>query len=129
MFLFIVTILCTSTLSSYLTDAKICRNLPKLDNNIWNRYDHEFFGNVHPSWTSFTKGELSPAQFATDYNAMLASFLESKTEFQEEVKEFFRCNPPTSDNLDEARKLKNLLRKTLRKKMLQKRIGLKQIKL
>ena len=47
---------------------------------------------------------------------MLASFLESKPEFQEEVKEFFRNKPPTADNLENARKMKNLLRKKATKK-------------
>ena len=47
---------------------------------------------------------------------MLASSLESKPEFQEEVKEFFRHKPPTADNLENARKMKNLLRKKATKK-------------
>ena len=46
---------------------------------------------------------------------MLASFLESKEEFQEEVREFFKHNPPTSNHLGAARKLKNLLRKKAKK--------------
>ena len=114
--LILVTILCISVFSTNVTDAKICRNLPKLDSLTWNRYDHEFFGNIHPSWTAFTQGEMSPADFATDYNAMLASFLESKEEFQEEVKEFFKHKPPTNNSLENARKLKNLLRKKAKKK-------------
>ena len=98
-------------LSSYVTDARLCRNVPKIEKTSWARYDQEFSTNIHFSWKSFTKVE-----FATDYNSMLASFLESKTEFQEEAKEFFKHDPPSSDNIDQARKIKNLLRKKAKKK-------------
>ena len=76
-----VTDLCISLFSTSVTDEKICRNFPKLDSLTWNRYDHEFFGNIHPSWTAFTQGEISPTKIATDYNAMLARFLDSKEGF------------------------------------------------
>ena len=96
--------------------GKICRNIPKIDKTLWNRYDQEFFGTIHPSWRLFCKGEVSVTQFATDYNTQLASFLESKPEFQEEVKQFFKHNPPSEKTLKEAKKLKNELRKKARKK-------------
>ena len=97
-------------------DARLCRNVPKIDKTLWARYDQEFSNEIYSSWKSFTKGETSPAQFATDYNSMLASFLESKIEFQEESKEYFKHNSPSKDNLENAKKLKNHLRKQAKKK-------------
>ena len=110
--LFMVVFITTITPSA----GKICRNIPKIDKTLWNRYDQEFFGTIHPSWRLFCKGEVSVTQFATDYNTQLASFLESKPEFQEEVKQFFKHNPPSEKTLKEAKKLKNELRKKARKK-------------
>ena len=92
--LFLTVSLFLTVLFSNESDAKICRSFPKIDQQSWNKYDQEFSSNIHSSWKEFTKGEVSPAQFATNYNAMLASFLESKVEFQEDVKEFFKHNPP-----------------------------------
>jgi hypothetical protein len=97
------------------TSAKITRNVPKLDRNTWANHDQEFFSSIHPAWKDFTAGLTNPEQFATDYNAMLANFLESKPEFQEEAKEYFRHNPPSSNSLEQARKLKNSLRKRAKK--------------
>ena len=96
--------------------GRLCRDVPKIDKTVWNRYDYEFFTTIHESWKSFCKGEVSSAQFATDYNTRLASFLESKPEFQEEVKEFFKHNPPSNKTLENARKLKNNLRKKAKRK-------------
>ena len=104
---FFILIFLTSITS---TDGRLSRNIPKIDQTIWNRYDYEFFTTIHSSWKSFCKGEVSSAQFATDYNTQLASFLESKHEFQEEVKEFFKHNPPSEKSLKEAKRLKNELR-------------------
>ena len=115
MLLFTIISLCVS-LFSHDVDARICRNVPKIDKKAWARYDQEFSNNIYSSWKSFTKGESSPAQFATEYNSMLASFLESKVEFQEETREFFKHNPPSNENLENAKKLKNNLRKQAKKK-------------
>ena len=62
------------------------------------------------------KGQLTPEQYVTDLNGMLASFLESKAEFQKETKEFFTHNPPKEKKLEEMRKLKVELNKKAKSK-------------
>ena len=57
------------------------------------------------------KGNSSPEQFVTHFSDELSNFLESKTEFQEETKAYFKHNPTKTSNVEEARKIKIALNK------------------
>ena len=85
---------------------KITRNPPKLEKEDWQKYNSEFRDINQKSWRSLKKGTTTPEQYITDLNAMLASYLESKPEFQEKNKTFFKHNPPSNKVLEEARKEK-----------------------
>ena len=57
----------------------------------------------------------TPEQYVSDLNAMLASYLESKVEFQKEIKEFFKHAPINEEPLEAMRQEKTNLNKQARK--------------
>ena len=57
----------------------------------------------------------TPEQYISDLNGMLASFLESKAEFQKETKQYYKHNPINSDPLEQMRKEKVSLNKQAKK--------------
>ena len=52
-----------------------------------------------------------PEQFVSNLNSTLASFLESKDDFQEESKHFFQHSKPNKEYLEKLRLLKIKLNK------------------
>ena len=76
-----------------------------------NRYDHEIGFLTSSLHHKLGNGELAPEHAAKEFNSCLSSFLESKEEFQEEVREYFEHNPEATKSIEDARKLKNKLRK------------------
>lgn len=109
----IITILITLTT---LTEAKVCRSLPKIEANTWSEYDLEFGKSFSPIHHDLASGDISPASAGILFNDMLTKFLESKQDLQEEAKHFFERNPQSVTKLNDARKLKNLLKKKSKQK-------------
>ena len=60
----------------------ISKNPPKFDNDVWEAFNKEFSDNNKSSWTALKKSQLTPEQYVSDLNGMLASFLLSKKEFK-----------------------------------------------
>ena len=89
---------------------------PNVEKDIWKKYDNEFKEINQQSWTSLKNDELTPEQYVTDLNGMLASFLVSKPEFQKESKMYFNHNKPNENNVEEMRKLKIELNKKAKEK-------------
>ena len=75
------------------------------------KYNAEFKEMDEISWKTVKNGEITSEQYITDLNGMLASYLESKPEFQEERKEFLKHKQPTEKPLEDACKQKILLNK------------------
>ena len=96
----------TETFVTHLT-----RNPLKLDKETWENYNTEFITICKDSWSSFKKGILCPEQYISNLNAILASFLELKPEFQKHTKEYFKHNPINDKPLEEMRHLKVNLNK------------------
>ena len=90
---------------------RLTRNPPSLDTNTWDKYDKEFESINETEWNRLKKGKVTPEQFVSNLNSSLASFLESKEEFQEESKNFFQHNKPNKDYLEKIRLLKINLNK------------------
>ena len=84
-----------------------------MDKHKWNQYNNEFRDITENTWKELTQGKTTPEQFATDFNAMLASFLNSKPEFQKEVRTYFKHKPPSGKSpLEEAKEIKkNFMKK------------------
>ena len=81
-----------------------------MDKHKWNQYNNEVRDITENSWKELTQGKTTPEQFATDFNAMLASFLISKPEFQKEVHTYFKHKPPSGKSpLEEAKEIKKKL--------------------
>ena len=89
----------------------ITRKPPTLDKEAWEKYDKEFSDINKVSWECLRKGKMTPEQFVSDLNGSLASFLESKTEFQKESKQFFEHKPRSRETVETMRKLKIELNK------------------
>ena len=89
----------------------ITRKPPALDKETWSKYDMEFNDISKMSWEALRKGKTTPEQFVSDINGSLASFLESKPEFQKESKQFFDHKPSNTEKLETMRKLKIYLNK------------------
>ena len=62
----------------YKPEEFISKNPPKLNKCEWEAFDKDFFDIDKTSWTSLKKGLLTPEQYVSDLNGMLASFLLSK---------------------------------------------------
>ena len=76
-----------------------------------NRYDHEIGFLTSSLHHKLGNGEIAPEHAAKEFNSCLSSFLESKEEFQDEVREYFEHNPEATKSIEDARKLKYKLRK------------------
>jgi hypothetical protein len=85
---------------------KLTRKPPTLNEDIWDKYNKEFENTIKAEWNSFKRGSLMPEQFVSDLNSTLASFLESKEEFQVESKQFFQHNKPNKEPIEKLRLLK-----------------------
>ena len=94
----------------------ITRNPPKLEKEAWQKINSEFRDINQKSWKSLKNSKTTPEQYVTDLNGMLASYLESKAEFQEKTKPFFKHNPTSNKSLEDARKQKISLNKKARTK-------------
>ena len=92
-------------------NIKLTRKPPKLEKETWLKYNDEFKLINQSSWNSLKKGKVSPEQFVTNINDELSRFLESKNEFQEESKTYFKHNPTKPTKVEEARKMKIALSK------------------
>ena len=92
---------------------KLTRN-PHLEKETWKKYDSEFSDLNKETWSKLRKGELSADKYIDQLNTELASFLESKEELQQEVKEFFKHKPPKTNLLEEMKKKKIELNKKAR---------------
>ena len=90
---------------------KLTRNPPLLEKETWKKYDVEFSDLNEETWSKLRKGELSANEYIEQLNTALASFLESKEEFQQEVKEFFKHKTSKSNPLEEMKKKKIELNK------------------
>ncbi len=80
----------------------------------WQEIDTEVKDILSPIHSDLSQGFISPQDGATQFSESVANYLSSKPDFQAKVKEkegYFRNNPKS---LDEARKLKNTLRKSLK---------------
>ena len=89
----------------------LTRKPPPLDKETWAKYDDEFSDISKTSWESLRKGRTTPEQFISDLNGSLASFLESKPEFQKESKQFFDHKSENKETIENMRKLKVELNK------------------
>ena len=95
--------------------TQVSKNPPKLNKEEWKEIDEEFKEISKVSWESFKKGLITPEQYITDVNVSLASFLESKPEFQKETKEFYKHDPTKSKAIiDKAKTEKIMLNKKAR---------------
>ena len=61
------------------------------------------------------KGMTTPEQYVSDLNAMLASYLVSKVEFQKQTKEYFKHNTINEEPLETMRQEKVKLNKEAKK--------------
>ena len=61
--------------------TQLTRNPPKLEKEVWERYNREFSDLSKESWSSLKKGSVAPDEFIADINVKLATFLKSKKEF------------------------------------------------
>ena len=104
-----------STKSSKTLVTHLTRNPPKLPKEVWEKYNTEFSEINKESWATFKKGMSTPEQYVSDLNAMLASYLESKVEFQKETREFFKHAPINEEPLEAMRKEKINLNKQAKK--------------
>ena len=93
----------------------LSKNPPKLDKDEWDALNKEFCDINKSSWSALRNCELTPEQYVSDLNGMLASFLLSKKEFNEKTKQFFK-HAKSSDNIEDARVLKIELNKEAKKK-------------
>ena len=59
----------------------------------------------------YVSRDISPKQAAELFTTELAKFIESKSELQHEVKEYFKHKPISTKNIDEAKVIKNKLEK------------------
>ena len=108
-------ILLTLTSLIITTDARLVKALPKIEPSTWNRYDLECVAKFSPIHHSLASGDVSTVFAAEKFNFLLTEFLESKDDLVHEAKEFFAHNPEAQNNLESARKLKNLLKKKSKK--------------
>ena len=69
--------------------VKINRDPPPLTKEAWEEINAEFENINQASWDNFRTKNTEPEDYITNLNKTLASFLESKPEFQREVKTFF----------------------------------------
>ena len=93
----------------------LTRNLPKLEKDTWKKYNKEFSDISKDAWNLFKKSQSTPEQFVTDINVMLASFLETKPEFQRVTREFCHHKPMNEEPVEEIRKRKVTMNKEARK--------------
>ena len=70
------------------------------------------------AWSEFAKGKITPEQLDTNFNASLASYLESKPEFRKKVNSYFKHKPIVGKTpLEEAKELKKHSLRMQRKQM------------
>ena len=87
-------------------------NNGKVDKQRLNQLNSEFAELNEPSWKDFTNSKTTPEQFATDFNAMLSSFLLSKPEFKRKVNNYFKHKESKNDSpLEKAKDMKKTLAK------------------
>ncbi len=80
----------------------------------WQEIDTEVKDNLSPIHSDISQGFISPQDGATQFSESMANYLSSNPDFEAKVREkegYFKHNPKT---LEETRKLKNDLRKTLK---------------
>ena len=92
------------------------RNPPKIESDVWEKYNKEFSEMNKAEWTEFTRGQSTPEEYVSNINVMLAGFLLSKVEFQKHTAKFFKHNPINEDPLEDMRKHKIHLNKEAKKK-------------
>ena len=86
------------------------------ESDRWKSYNAEFEPMVQQINEKLSDKEITPIEAATEFNQKLSEFLETKEEIKKEIKQFFKHKPKSSKDIDEARKLKNKLRKLAKKK-------------
>ena len=96
--------------------TRITRNPPSLSKEAWADIDTEFMHINQELWDRYRTKTEEPEQFIADLNLNLAEFLKSKSEFQHDVKEFYKHSKPGNDDLEEIKKKKNMLNKKARQK-------------
>ena len=96
--------------------TQITRKPPKLKEETWLKYNNELKQLNETDWKKMKRGETTPEQFITDLNGTLASFLESKPEFQKETKRFYLHKQTEDKSIEEMRNLKIKLNKKAKEK-------------
>ena len=105
----IVAFMLTNTVNSRIT-----RSTPDFHNDCWNKFDNEIDKLTGPLHYLLGMDMIENNEAGKQYAEILSNYLEAQPEFQEEALEFYKHNPPTS--LEEARKVKNKLRKKAKHK-------------
>ena len=83
---------------------------------IWERYNVEFVPYVRNIREKMEDGEITATDAAMEFNKTLSDFLESKEEIRKETAKFFKHKPKSTKDIDQARQIKNKLRKIANKK-------------
>ena len=93
--------------------SKTCltRNPPKLQTEVWKKYNTEFREINQSDWNKLKKGHITPEQYITDINVSLASYLQSKPDFLKERKDFFKHKNNSVDQVEKMRRQKVALNK------------------
>ena len=95
------------------TESRLSRSIPDLNLAEWSKLDMEFMQTASHIHHGVAKGDIEPAEGASEYTKLLSNFLESKPAFQDEKTDYYKKNPPST--VEEARKQKNRLRKIMKK--------------
>jgi len=88
------------------------------DNKLekWAKYNEEFVKQVDPLYKMLQNKEKTAVEAATEFNQMLFDFLKEREEVKKEAAKFFKHKAKSTKEIYEARKVKNKLKKTSKKK-------------
>ena len=92
-------------------NIQIERNPKALTKEAWEEINEEFSHINQASWDKLRSKEENPDVFIANLNTTLATFLQSKPEFQHEVKQFYKHAKSNKDTLEGLRQKKNQLNK------------------
>ena len=82
--------------------------------DIWNEYDVEFACLMSPLKEKLLLEKITAEEAASTFNNMLTKYLETKPNLVKEVKTFFKHNPKSMKNINDAKLLKTKLEKKAR---------------
>jgi len=88
------------------------------DNKLekWAKYNEEFVKQVDPLYKMLQNKEKTAVEAATEFNQMLFDFLKEREEVKKEAAKFVKHKAKSTKEIYEARKVKNKLKKTSKKK-------------